>query len=241
LRDRKTYFPAFPLTSGISVSSVIETIKLGGVNCYLIKDGENCFMVDTGFSSKRAELDKRLESLGCTSGNFKLIILTHGDLDHAGNGAFLREKYGTLIAMHRDDAAMVEHMDINANRKAKPDRVTLSFRVIRHIAPLLFPSGQFDRFKPDIYLEDGQDLSSFGLSAKVVGTPGHSKGSICILTAEGDLFCGDLLRNVIGGPSFPMIDDMAAARASIAKLRKLDIKKVYPGHGKPFTMDAVHI
>ena len=223
------------------MSSVIETIKLGGVNCYLIKDSENFFMVDTGFSSKRAELDKRLESLGCTPGNFKFIILTHGDLDHSGNGAFLREKYGPLIAMHPDDTAMVEQMDISANRKAKPDRVTLSFKVIRYIAPLLFPAGQFGRFKPDIYLEDGQDLSSFGLKAKIVSTPGHSRGSICILTADGDLFCGDLLRNVVGGPSFPMIDDIAAARASIEKLRKLDVKMVYPGHGKPFTMDAVHV
>ncbi len=225
----------------VSMSSVVESIKSGGVNCYLIREGENFFMIDSGFSSRRAGLDKRIESAGCRRGNFKLIILTHGDFDHAGNGAFLREKYGPLIAIHRDDAEMVESGDISANRKARPDRVTLTFRVIRLLAPMLLPAGQFDTFKPDILLEDGQDLSGFGLNAKVVSIPGHSKGSIGVLTADGDLFCGDLLRHVVGSPSFPMIDDMAAARASIEKLRKLNVKKVYPGHGTPFTMEAVHI
>ena len=218
----------------------VETISLGGVNCYLIKEGENYFMIDSGFSSKRTELDKRLESAGCKRGNFKLIILTHGDLDHAGNGEFLREKYGPSIAMQRDDAAMVETGDISVNRKARPDRVPISFRVIRLIGPILFPE-QFETFKPDLLLEDGQDLSCFGLNARVVGLPGHSKGSIGILTADGNMFCGDLLVNVSGNPRFPMIDDMAAAKASIEKLRKLNVRKVYPGHGKPFTMDELHI
>ncbi len=54
-----------------------------------------------------------------------------------------------------------------------------------------------------------------------------------------NLFYGDLLRNMMGNPGFPMIDDMAAARASIEKLRKMNVKKVYTGHGKPFSTDAV--
>ena len=223
------------------MSSLVETISLGGVNCYLIKEGENFFMIDSGFSSKRADLDKQLERAGCIRGNFTLIILTHGDFDHAGNGAYLREKYGPPVAINRDDAEMVERGDISVNRKARPDRVTLSFRVIRLLAPMLLPAGQFEKFKPDVLLEDGQDLSGFGLSARIISIPGHSKGSVGVLTADGNLFCGDLLRNMTGDPSFPMIDDMDAARASIEKLRKMNVKTVYPGHGKPFTMDAVHI
>ena len=225
----------------VSLSSTVESISLGGVNCYLLKEGENYFLVDAGFSSRRAELDKRLESAGCRRGDLKLIILTHGDLDHCGNAAFLRNNYGPLIAMHRDDAEMVESGDISVHRKARPDRVTLSFRAIRLLAPLFLKPGQFETFKPDILLEDGQGLSGFGLNAEVVSIPGHSTGSIGILTADGDLFCGDLLRHVLGNPGFPMIDDMAAARTSIDKLRKLDIKKVYPGHGTPFTMDTVRV
>ena len=57
------------------MSNVVETIKFGIVNSYLIKEGENFFMIDSGLSSKRAELNKRLESADCRRGNFKLIIL----------------------------------------------------------------------------------------------------------------------------------------------------------------------
>ncbi len=77
----------------VSKNNGVETFKLGGVNCYIIKEGENYFMIDTGFSSKRSKLDKLIENAGCKPGNFKLIILTHGDLDHSGNGVFLREKF----------------------------------------------------------------------------------------------------------------------------------------------------
>jgi len=44
-----------------------------------------------------------------------------------------------------------------------------------------------------MFLEEGQPLSDVGLDASVLHLPGHSKGSIGILTASGDLFCGDLL------------------------------------------------
>ncbi len=58
-----------------------------------------------------------------------------------------------------------------------------------------------------------------------------------ILTASGDLFCGDLLRNG-GKPTrgFGMFDPVGF-KASIEKLNSLKITTVYPGHGKPFPME----
>jgi glyoxylase-like metal-dependent hydrolase (beta-lactamase superfamily II) len=49
------------------------------------------------------------------------------------------------------------------------------------------------KFKPDIFLRDGQDLGEYGFGAKIIHLPGHTKGSIGILTEEGDLFAGDTL------------------------------------------------
>ena len=134
---------------------------------------------------------------------------------------------------------MVESGNIFINRKAKQDYVPFSFKIIRLLTPILFPHGQFDKFTPDILLKDGQELSDFGLSAKIVSIPGHSKGSIGVLMANGDFFCGDLLVNVSGKPRFPMIDDIVAARASVEKLKTLDIKMIYPGHGTPFTIENI--
>lgn len=63
----------------------------------------------------------------------------------------------------------------------------------------------------------------------------QEKESIGILTASGDLFCGDLLAN-LNQPEFWFIDDSVEADASLKKLKSLKINLVYPGHGKPFLM-----
>ncbi len=74
-------------------------------------------LIDTGCSNKLAYLEKELEILGCSPGNLKLIILTHGDFNHSGNSAYLSRKFNAKIAMHGDDSGMIEHGDIFWNRK----------------------------------------------------------------------------------------------------------------------------
>ena len=56
----------------------IRTLNLGGVNCYLVKTSAGFLLIDTGFSGKRADLEKELASAGCKPGDLKLVILTHG-------------------------------------------------------------------------------------------------------------------------------------------------------------------
>ena len=214
----------------------IRVINLGGVNCYLVKTGDGYVLIDTGLPTKRTSLEKELASAGCKPGNLKLIVLTHGDYDHAGNAAFLREKYGTKIAMHNNDSGRVERGDWNWGLKAKPDKFPIIFRIVS----FFIRPGKFDTFKPDIFVEDGQGLSEYGFDAKILHLPGHTKGSIGIVTSGGELFCGDLMDNMSGKPGLQFfIDDLAAAKASVEKLKSLQIRTVYPGHGKAFTMDKV--
>ena len=122
--------------------------KLGTVNCYLIETDVGYILIDTGCSNKRTELEKELERAGCKPGNLKLIVLTHGDFDHTGNANYLREKFGTMIAMHHDDSGMSERGDMFWNRRK--GNILLGM-----IARILLRFGKKERFKP----------------------PGHSKGS----------------------------------------------------------------
>ena len=96
-----------------------------------------------------------------------------------------------------------------------------------------------DQFTPDIYLEEGDDLSEYGFSAKVVHLPGHSKGSIGFHTMENNLFIGDLLENNVkkGPVKCSLIDNSVDLDASIDKLKTLSLKTVYPGHGNPFLVE----
>ena len=214
----------------------IKTIDFGGINCYLIKTDTGHILVDTGFPAKRGDLEKELTSAGCKLGDLKLVVLTHGDHDHAGNCAYLREKYGAKIAMHADDLGMVERGDMGWNRKAKADKVSIIFAAMGLIAPLFKP-GKFETFEPDLTIDEGYALSPYGFDAQVLHLPGHSKGSIGILTTGGELFCGDLMYNFFGRPDCLYINDLADFNASVEKLKKLNIKTVYPGHGKPFPIE----
>jgi glyoxylase-like metal-dependent hydrolase (beta-lactamase superfamily II) len=69
-------------------------------------------------------------------------------------------------------------------------------------------------------MEDGYDLSEYGFDAEVLHIPGHSKGSIGILTAYGDLFCGDLFENREKPVLSSIMDDLSAANASVEKLNR---------------------
>jgi hydroxyacylglutathione hydrolase len=199
---------------------------LSSVNCYLIKTDSGCILIDTGCSNSLTELEKELGT--CPEpGGLRLIVLTHGDFDHSGNAAYLRQKFGAKIAMHRQDSAMVERGDIFGGRQGG------NF-FLRMLVSLIFRFGRSSRFKPDLYLDDGDDLAEYGLKARVLHIPGHSRGSIAVLTAGGQLFSGDLVVKKNRPVRNSLIDDPAAASDSIARLKRLEIDTVYPGHGKPF-------
>jgi hydroxyacylglutathione hydrolase len=200
------------------------------INCYLIRTINGFILIDTGRTNKRNVIEKELENANCHPGKLKLIVLTHGDFDHCGNAAYLRKRFRSQIAMHKDDSGMVEYGDMLWNR-SKQNILT------RMIFKLFFRLSKSDRFKPDLYVDKGYDFSEYGFDAKVLEIPGHSQGSIGILTTRGELFCGDLLANVGKPDIWSIIDDSDAAYASIEKLKSLQINTVFPGHGQPFPME----
>ncbi len=211
----------------ITAVGVPMPFRLGAVNCYLLRSEAGFFLADTGAPAGRAFLEKELARLGCAPGSLRLIVLTHGDFDHTGGAAALRQKYGAPVAMHPADAGMAEQADMFYNRgKSNP--------LLRALVPALFGFGKGSRFSPDILVEDGFDLAGYGLDARLLSLPGHSKGSIGLLTAAGDLLCGDLLMNDSGRPSLGY-GDPAGFAASVARVKSLPIRAIYPGHGKPFT------
>src|SRR4030042_5923602 len=120
------------------------------VNCYLVRTGDGFVPIDTGMSNKRSAIEKELESAGCQPGNLALIVLTHGDFDHCGNAAYLRRKFSTRIAMHKDDSGMVERGDMLWSRN-KPNIL------IRTFFRLFFRLGRSDRFSPDLCIGEGYD------------------------------------------------------------------------------------
>ena len=216
------------------MSLIVKTITVPfifniTVNSYLIPIEDGFVLIDTGRRGKRQEIEREIQAAGCQPGDLRLILLTHGDFDHSGNAHYLGQTFRAPIAMHRDDVGMVEFGDMTWNRN-KPNIV------MGALMDLFYRLDEADRFSPDVLVAEGDDLAKYGLQAQVVEIPGHSQGSVGFLTPNGEFFCGDLLANTKRPDIWSIIDDQEAAQASVEKLRSYPIERVYPGHGRPFTM-----
>lgn len=222
------------------MSRELQPINLGSTNCYLVRTDSGHILVDTGFPFSRSKLETELEANGCKPGTLNLIIITHGDIDHTGNCAYLRQKYGAEIAMHEGDTEMCMKDGMTRERGEIPADLPLPLMVLWLAKGLLtFALGQvrwrkpFDRFEPDLLLREGQSLAEYGFDATILYTPGHSIGSISVLTGDGDLLCGDTFSNA-WGRIIQSID-----RAGLERLEELGVETCYPGHGQPFSMERL--
>lgn len=232
----------------------IFRIDLNGVNCYLLK-GENGFiLVDTGghlimdktFTNRLDLLLSGLEAAQCTEHNINLIILTHGDNDHVCNAMHLREKYRTKIAVHKDDLLLVEKPTLYETMKSfnySSFAFRLVFKLLRKTIENVMKKtiDEYENFSPDILLTDGFELSAYGIDAKVIHLPGHTDGSIAVLTKSGDLIAGDTFINIKKPALAPNAVNYKQLSFSVEKLKKYPIKTVYPGHGNPFELNKLKL
>lgn len=212
----------------------ITVIQLGFVNAFLVKLTDGFVLIDTGVSSQWEMLESALQKSGCLPGTLKLVVITHGDFDHTGNCARLKEKYGCPVAMHPADFDMAEKA-VTQKRKIR----TLPAKIFYMIRRLKRRKSPFETFTPDIRLFDGQSLATYGMVATVIHLPGHTRGSVGILGTDGSLMIGDTFVNRDKPEKALYIENAKDLEHSIDRLKTLPVKTVYPGHGKPFEMAEI--
>lgn len=187
-------------------------LELGeiGTNCYLLADKTNRELAVIDPAGDFPILQAAIDDLGYP---VKYIINTHGHWDHIGANAELHEQTGAPILIHQADAAMLEQgMDSN-------------FRV------------RFRPSKADRLLADGDELPFGAYKLRVLHTPGHTKGGVCLVLsgAAGDelVFAGDTLFQLsIGRTDLPGGDYHELLTSIRTKLFTLpDELPVFPGHG----------
>lgn len=202
----------------------ILLIHIAPVNCYLLRQGSRNILIDAAMPGKESTLIKNLKSFGLAPEALDLIILTHYHADHNGCAEYLREKYGVKIAMHPADSAKL--------------RTIYPRGIMGHLLMVVSNASQASHqvIKPDILLENGLSLQSFGIDAEIVELPGHTAGSIGVLLDDGRLICGDALMNFTSPQLCHIAEDFSVANESVEKIKSLKVKTVYPGHGKPFEL-----
>ncbi|MDY6959746.1 MAG: MBL fold metallo-hydrolase [Halobacteriota archaeon] len=179
------------------------------MNVYLIK-GDELALVDTGVGDRSSVglISKEIESFG----SLGMIINTHEHIDHIGGNARIKEITGASIAAHIKAAGLIG------------DPVTMNKRGMPSIKPS----------KVDIYLEDGEVIDLGSVKLRVIHSPGHSPGHICLYYEERKVLLGgdnilDTATTYVGSGAF---GNMTEYLESLNRLLKLDLDMILPAHGE---------
>ncbi|MEA4895863.1 MAG: MBL fold metallo-hydrolase, partial [Oscillospiraceae bacterium] len=160
--------------------------------------------------------------------NVRLILLTHGHFDHVSSAKYLSKRLGVPIALSAEDVPI-----IGKGEDSILLGTTLLGRASSLVSKPVLRKSTYSYFEPDIMLEDGQDLSEYGVKARVVALPGHTKGSVGVLTDDGDIIVGDAMFNVFRPTVARIFENEKAMRQSVERIKKSGAKTIYVGHGNP--------
>jgi glyoxylase-like metal-dependent hydrolase (beta-lactamase superfamily II) len=220
--------------NGLVIFFAIQNILYGAMDSILIKKlvvgplQANCYLVSDAATRETAIVDPggdAREIVRCMeSGGLKpvLIVNTHAHPDHVAANAELKKRYEIPILIHKDDAPALAQ----------------SGMLSRLIGLFLEPSPP-----PDKLLRDGDEIKVGKITLKVVHTPGHSKGSICLwCKGQGDeaplIFSGDtVFQDSVGRTDLPGGSYEALMNSIKTKVIKLpDRTRILPGHGPETTV-----
>lgn len=229
----------------------LPSIELNYLNSYLIKADNGAILVDTGIDSEEAfsKLNDDLKYLNIDIDDLTEIIITHFHADHMGLFQKIKDaKSGDITArLNAKETELLEEVSTNfgsflekqlefGRLNGVPRKITESLKT-QH--PGFRKTSIYeDLMSSNVPMKEGEDLESGRYCFKVIETPGHSPGHMCLYEPKKKvLIAGDhLLKNTTphvtqrqeGGR--PLSDYFR----SLKKIKDLDVNLVLPGHGNVF-------
>lgn len=196
-------------------------IERGYLNAnHFVSRSEKPALIDTGYLSGCDETVRRIEGLGVSITDIDLIVSTHCHCDHIGGNRRIQSASNCDIALHRIGKHFIDHRDDWSTWWRYYDQEAEFFTCTRP-------------------LEDGERISIGTHSFIVLHTPGHAADGIAlyhesekILISSDALWENDMAVMTLRVEGSRALFEM---ETSLEKLARLDVKIVYPGHGRPFT------
>ncbi|MGA2769124.1 MAG: MBL fold metallo-hydrolase [Candidatus Bathyarchaeia archaeon] len=222
----------------------IFPFSLGFNDCYVIRD-QGVILIDAGVPGKKTDFVRAMKSIRMEPQDIKLNVITHGHPDHMGSAKDIKEITRARIAMHQLDKVCLETGEWNTTgHRLKGTGLWSSIAAGMSNSIVALRHSKVATCAVDVTIDDtGADLANYGIHGQVVYTPGHTIGSLSVLLDSGEAFVGDLAMNKLPlrhNPGLPVfVDDMEKVKESWRKLLKLGVRTVYPGHGKPFSVEVI--
>ena len=208
----------------------IFPLRLSMSNAFLLR-GEKNILVDTGSPADFPILTRQLGQHGVQLNDLALVVLTHVHFDHAGTVAALSQSAKCPVVVHRLEK---ENLETGQNAPIIP---------IHPLGKMLMPfmGVGFAPTSADLLLDDALDLSPDGVAARVIFTPGHTLGSVSILTDDHQAIVGDLCGGgwplghfQPGNPCYHYwASSMEEVRASLKRVFDSQPAQIHVGHGGP--------
>jgi glyoxylase-like metal-dependent hydrolase (beta-lactamase superfamily II) len=173
------------------------------VFCYLVGDpvSGEAALIDPG-----GELDKIFKVVEKHKLKVRWVINTHGHGDHTGGNRGALERTGATLVVHQADAQMLDRSLVEKPGSGKgPGSIR--------------------------FVKDGDEIEIGKHKLKVLATPGHTKGGICLLL-DDKLFTGDtLFTEGVGRTDLPGGSGKELMNSIRTKILSLpDETRIYPGH-----------
>ncbi|MEJ5996853.1 MBL fold metallo-hydrolase [Corynebacterium sp. H130] len=189
-------------------------------NCYIWSNNGSCVIIDPGMHAQERVVDV-VEKQGLTP---ESIVLTHGHIDHTRDAGSLAQRYGVPVYIHQADEFMLDKgVGVSTQTQVLFDAINMT--------PIPNPQ----------HLEHGATVKLAGVDFEVRHAPGHSPGSVLLISAENNVcFAGDVLFKGSIGRTDLAHSDHAAMLASLREqvLTLDDALHVLPGHGEATTIRA---
>lgn len=185
-------------------------------NAYLLScpETKEGILVDAGW-----EPEEQLAMVADAGVTLKAVVATHGHIDHVWGASTICAAAKVPFLMHPDDLYWLEGLDGQA-------------RLFGLEPPPAAP--------PDpVPLRDGEVIAFGTVTLRVIHTPGHTPGSVCLHDGAGNLWTGDtLFQGSIGRTDLPGGDFNTLSRSIRGALFTLPgATEAHPGHGPSTRID----
>ena len=189
-----------------------------GSYVYALRLSDGITLIDTSFPGRGGSIADELAANRLDQ--VKRILLTHHDVDHIGNAAFLQQKYQCDVYISKTDLPYVQ------GKKKREGVKRIISSLIRVKTPEIQPLPV-----------------NIIMNIRIIPTPGHTPGHTCFLF-DGVLFAGDLVnskRGVLQKPPAPMTWNMRQAIDSAKAMNNMKFNWVCPAHGQPVKTGRIDI
>ncbi|HDO27259.1 MAG TPA: MBL fold metallo-hydrolase [Bacteroidetes bacterium] len=213
------------------------SFRIHFTNVFLIIQDGRLLLIDTGNRKQVENISHHFRTAGFELSALKYIFLTHTHYDHAGSVSGLKKLTGAKVIVHSSEADNLRKGFTPIPKGTTPLFKFISFmgRKGPGIEKIV---ASYQPVEPDVLFEEQLNLKHDGFNARIIHSPGHTKGSSSLIIGDS-VFVGDAMFN-FRGMIFPgFADDEKQVGDSWKKLLDLDVKWYYPAHGKRISKEEL--